>query len=226
MNTVTIERIKAAIKIAERALTKVLPLIKAGSKEKDISKELHRWIRFYGAKKFSFRPIVASGRRSAAPHARASQKRLKPGDIVVIDFGTIYKGYCSDITRSFVVGRPSKRQKQIHKILKQAQRKAIRTVKSGIAASLVDKAARGIIAKHKLDKYLKHNTCHGIGCRVHEAPKLSSKNKNVLKSGMILTIEPGIYIKGWGGMRIEDMVLVMDSGCRVLTSAPKELLPG
>jgi Xaa-Pro aminopeptidase len=225
MKKIKLQRTRSAIAITEKALRKVLPLIRPGTREKDISKALKGWIKYFGAEKFSFSPIVASGRRSAIPHGFATGRTLKKGDIVVVDFGVVYKGYCTDITRSFVVGPPNSRQMRIHKTLLGARKKALRVIRHGTPSCEIDKAARDHIKKNNFGGSFIHTTGHGIGRKVHEAPKISLGNKNMIKSGMILTVEPGIYFKGWGGMRIEDMVLVTARGCKVLTSAKRGLKP-
>lgn len=220
-----IEYIRAAIRISERALADTIHLIRPGTKEKEIARHLYKKIRSYGADGFSFRPIVASGERSALPHGRATDKKIKSGDIVVVDFGARYKGFRSDLTRSYVIGRPTARQKNIQRIVLEAQKRAIRKIFHGAAVWAVDMAARQYIKRRGFGRYFIHSTGHGIGKKVHEAPKISWKNKMaVLRSGMVVTVEPGIYIKGWGGMRIEDMVLVTKRGCKLLTGSPKERL--
>jgi len=218
---VKLDRIRRAAEIADKALAKVLHLLRPGLSEAEIARCLLLKIRLYGGDGFSFRPIVASGARSALPHGRASARKLRRGDTVVIDFGVKYKGFCSDMTRSFVIGEPNAKQKKIYKVLIESQKKAIRRVAEGVRAFEVDKAARDHIKKNKFGHCFIHSTGHGIGKKVHEAPKISLNDRSTLKSGMILTVEPGIYFKGWGGMRIEDMVLVTKRGCEVLTRFPK-----
>ncbi len=218
-----LNNIKTAIKITEKALADALKFIRPGATESFIAKHLFQRVKTYGGDGFSFRPIVASGSRSALPHGRASNKKLMRGETVVVDFGVKYKGFCSDMTRTFVVGTPSKKQKRIYKILLMAQKKAILAVKAGIPAKIVDKAARDHIQSHGLGKYFIHSTGHGIAKKVHEAPKISKRNGNMLKSGTVVTIEPGIYLKGWGGMRVEDMLLITRSGGELLTKFSREL---
>lgn len=223
MDKTGLKRIKAAARIADEALLEVVAFLKPGVKERSIAGRLLEGIRRRGGDGFSFRPIVASGARSAMPHGRASGKRVRRGEIVVVDFGVKFKGFCSDITRTFVMGKPSKRQRRLFNILKSAQQKAIEAVSAGVQCSAIDAVSRGFLRGRGLDRYFIHGTGHGIGRKVHEAPKISRKNENRLRAGTVITIEPGIYFKGWGGMRIEDMVLVLRSGCRVITKFPKEL---
>jgi Xaa-Pro aminopeptidase len=212
-----------AIEITERALASTLSYIKIGAKEKDVAKALRGFIMSYGADGVSFLPIIASGKRSFLPHGRASEKRISRNDPLVFDFGVRYKGYCSDMTRSFVVGSPSAKQRRIFSVLLGAQKAALKKVRSGVQAREIDKGAREFIAKRGFGKYFIHSTGHGIGLKVHEAPRISGKNRNILKAGAIITVEPGIYIKGWGGMRIEDMVLVTKTGYKLLTGFPRRL---
>jgi len=216
--------IKAA-NIADKALADALKFLNAGIKEKSFASRLFRSIKLHGGDGFSFRPIIASGKRSAIPHGRASEKYIRDGDIVVVDFGVKYKGFCSDTTRTFVVGKPSKKQVALFNILKEAQKKALAAVKDGVECRKVDAKARGYLKRFNLDKYFIHSTGHGIAKRVHEPPRISRKSDDKLSSGTVITIEPGIYMKGWGGMRIEDMTLVTKTGHRLLTSFPRKLVP-
>lgn len=203
-----------AIRIGEQVFRNLV--ISPGQKEKEIANWIEQELKKHGARP-AFRIIVASGKRSAKPHGFATNKKIKKGDLVVIDFGAVYNGYCSDITRTFIVGKPTKKQKRIFNIVKEAQRRAIKAVRAGIRCCDVDHAARQYIEKKGYGKYFIHGTGHGIGRKVHEPPKISKGNRNKLKAGMVITIEPGIYIKGWGGVRVEDMVLVTEQGGRVLT---------
>ncbi|MEE8638728.1 MAG: M24 family metallopeptidase [Candidatus Margulisiibacteriota bacterium] len=203
-----------AIRIADRAMS-VLP-VQAGQKEKEVAINIRSLLKRFGAKP-AFRIIVASGKRSAKPHGFATDKKIKRGDLVVIDFGAVYNGYCSDMTRTFVVGKPTKKQRKVYRIVKEAQKRAIQAIRAGKACFEIDRAARQYIEKQGFGKYFIHNTGHGIGRKVHQAPKISKRNRRRLRKGMVITIEPGIYIKGWGGVRIEDMILVTQAGAKVLT---------
>lgn len=191
-----------------------------GDTEKKVAGRIEAFLKGFDAKP-AFRIIVASGKRSAKPHGFATAKKIRKGEIVKIDFGALYKGWRSDITRTFFVGKPAKRQKKIYEIVKVAQLKAIKAVKAGVECRMVDRAAREYMRMHKIDRHFIHSTGHGIGRKVHENPKINLRNHNKLKAGSVITIEPGIYIKGWGGVRIEDMVLVGKNGCEVLTKVPK-----
>jgi|SRR3989339_1005319 len=216
---------KTAANIAKQIMGKLRP--KTGQTEKEIVFCIENALAVAGAKP-SFKTIVGSGLNSFDPHAIPGNKKLQPGDQVVVDFGAQYKGYCSDMTRTFFVGQPSLKQKQIYALLKQAQQRAIKAVKAGVTCREIDLVARQYIQNHCAlychltnkqcsgDCFV-HTTGHGIGRQVHQEPKISLRNHYRLKAGQVITIEPGIYIKGWGGMRIEDMVLVTNKGCEVLT---------
>jgi len=218
-----IDRYIGAVRITEKALKKVLPLIREGVSERDIASELRRLVISLGADKFSFIPIIASGKRSALPHGRATGRKLKKGDLVVVDFGVVYGGVCSDLTRTYVVGKPGIKHRRLYQAIKTAQKKAISRIRPGVPASEVDSAARGYLKKKGLDRYFIHTTGHGLGRKIHEAPKISRGNNNPLREGMVLTVEPGVYFKGWGGLRVEDMVVVTKRGCTLLTSFPRSL---
>ncbi|MGB9613318.1 MAG: M24 family metallopeptidase [Candidatus Margulisiibacteriota bacterium] len=205
-----------AIKIAKELLREIPFWIKAKVKEKEVADKIREFLK-KNRVEAAFRIIVASGKRSAKPHGFATNKVIKKGELVVVDFGVKCLGYCSDVTRTYVVGKATTKQKRILTVVEKAQKKAILTVKAGVECRKVDQAARDFIIKKGFGKYFIHNTGHGIGKKVHEPPKISRKNWNLLREGEIITIEPGIYIKGWGGARIEDMVLVTKGGAVVLT---------
>ncbi|MEK6725305.1 MAG: Xaa-Pro peptidase family protein [Deltaproteobacteria bacterium] len=215
--------ISGAVDIAYKAFEKLLPSIKPGKSEDDLAVELEYLIRKGGAEGLSFDVIVASGGRSALPHGRASDKLLKMGDPVVIDFGARYKGYHSDETVTLFIGKASERLARIYQTVKEAHDRAIDAVKTGTSFSDIDRAAREYIEKAGYGKYFGHGTGHGVGLNVHEGPSISPNSKGVAEEGMVFTIEPGIYIPKIGGVRIEDMVVVTRDGCRVLTKIPKEL---
>lgn len=210
--------LRTAARIADAVLAELN--IQPGQTEKEVALQIKNLLRSFKARP-AFRIIVASGKRSAMPHGFATNKRIRKGDLVVIDFGALYNGYRSDISRTFIVGKPSPKQKKIYQIVLKAQARAIKAVKAGKTCSAVDRAARAYIKKMGFGRKFIHSTGHGIGRQVHEAPKLSPKNQAKLKAGEVITIEPGIYIKAWGGVRIEDMVEVTKRGHRVLTKAKK-----
>lgn len=191
-----------------------------GGTEKQVARRIETQLKEYGAKP-AFRTIVASGPRSAKPHGYATNKRIKPGEIVMIDLGALYRGVRSDLTRTFLPPEATKKQRAVYRIVKEAQARGIKAVRAGVAARKVDAAARDYIKAKGFGPYFIHTTGHGVGQRIHQAPKISRRNRHKLKTGQVITIEPGIYIKGWGGVRIEDMVLVTRTGCRLLTTVPK-----
>lgn len=171
----------------------------------------------------SFETIVAAGRRSALPHARPTREPIGRG-FVILDYGVILAGYCSDMTRTVCVGRADEASQRLYNSVLEAQLAGIAAVRAGAEAQQVDEAARHVLRKHKLDKYFTHSLGHGVGIEIHEAPRLARGQTQKLETGMVVTIEPGVYLPGDGGVRIEDMVLVTDTGCEVLTPTPKELI--
>ncbi|MFH2037046.1 MAG: aminopeptidase P family protein [Candidatus Zixiibacteriota bacterium] len=219
-----IKLIQGAIDIAETALERLLGYIKPGLREIEVAAELEYQMKMLGAEKPAFDTIVASGYRSALPHGVASTKKIAKGDFVTIDYGAKYNGYVSDITRNFVIGKATPRQKKIYDVVLRANMAGIKKIKSGVSGLDVDKAARQVIERAKLGKYYNHGLGHGIGIYVHVQPNLGPRSTSVLQSNMVTTVEPGIYIPKYGGVRIEDDVLVTNKGCKVLTSSPKKLL--
>ena len=218
-----IASIRRAIRIAAGALRSTLERIRPGVRERDIAIELEYAMRRKGADAPSFDTIIASGPNSALPHAQPGTRKIRAGDFVVIDYGAVCHGYHSDETCTFAVGRAGKRLGRIYAIAKEAHDRALESIRPGIACRDVDAAARGVIEKAGYGGFFSHGTGHGVGLDVHEAPRLSTLSDAVLEEGMVITIEPGIYIPGFGGVRIEDMVLVEKGGGRVLTEFSKEL---
>jgi len=219
-----IKKIKKAADISAKVYQEVLQYLRPGVKESDISAELEYRIKRNGGTGSAFEPIVASGLRSAMPHARASSKTLKKGEFVTLDFGASYDGYVCDITRTVVLGNATPRQKKIYDLVLKAQTRAIESACSGMKGFELDKVSRDIIKKAGYQKYFGHGLGHGIGLLVHDSPGINTKSQEVLKPGMVITIEPGVYIPGWGGVRIEDDVLITRNGCKVLTHIDRELL--
>jgi len=215
--------IKRAVQISTRALEAVLPLVKPGVRESDIALELHHRIRQEGAEALSFEAIVASGENAALPHAKPGSRRLRKGDLVVIDFGAVCGGYHSDETCTFGIGRLNRSQKQAYETVKEAHDRALDAIRAGVACREIDGIARRCIEKRGYGKYFSHATGHGIGLDVHEAPRLSTVSNGTLQDGMVVTVEPGIYIPGRWGIRLEDSVLVKKEGYEVLTRIPKDL---
>jgi Xaa-Pro aminopeptidase len=216
--------IERAVKIVDRAFEEILPVIQPGVRESEVAAELEFIMLALGSEGVAFETICASGARSALPHGRASRKRIAMGDFVTLDYGATYGGYRSDITRTVVVGKATARHKKIYGIVARAQAAAVRKIAPGASTRGVDRAARQIIGKAGYGPKFGHGTGHGIGLEVHEGPGLSSRTDSRLLPGMVVTVEPGIYIPGFGGVRIEDDVLVTKTGHRVLTTAPRKLI--
>lgn len=216
--------IKKAVAISDTVFERILELVRPGIRENELAAEMEYQMMMLGSEKPAFETIVASGYRSAMPHGVASTKKLAKGDFVTFDFGARYNGFVSDITRTVVVGKASERQKKIYNLVAKAQLAGIRKVKAGVAAKAVDEACRSIITKAGYGKEFGHGTGHGIGFFIHMGPRVSSISTDKLKPNNVITIEPGIYISGWGGVRIEDDVVVTRSGGKVLNRAPKYLL--
>lgn len=216
-------KIRAAIDIAERAYYGVQNKIRAGTSEKKIADLLEFEIRNQGGEKSSFETICASGHRASLPHARSTDKRIQEKDVILTDWGARFQFYNSDLTRICFIDKISPEFKKVYQIVLDAQSFAIDSVRPGRMAKDVDYAARNYIEKKGFGKSFGHGVGHGIGLEVHEAPTINKRSKEILEENMVFTIEPGIYIPGWGGVRIEDMVLVTASGCNLLTQVPKRL---
>ena len=215
--------LRRAIDIASDAYSQATDRLKEGVVEREVALEMESTMKRNGAEAIGFDIIIASGRRSALPHGKAGDKRIEKGDFVLIDFGSGFRGYHSDQTRTVVCGSPSPEQQKIYGIVKEAHDRAVEKVRPGIPIGEVDGAARDTIRNHGYGEYFGHGTGHGIGLAVHEDPTVNGENKGLLQEGMVFTIEPGIYIPDWGGVRIEDMVLVTPHGVEVLTHLPGEL---
>ncbi|HAX61598.1 MAG TPA: hypothetical protein DCX95_03430 [Elusimicrobia bacterium] len=216
-NETEISKIKTACKISQKAIEYAGKKLKAGITEKELADELEYFLRKNGAEKSAFDIIVASGKNSADPHHKPTNRKFQKNDVVLIDLGCVYDGYCSDLTRTFFLGKISSKKKKIFEIVKSAQQKAIDTAKDGVKCEKIDFAARDFIAKNGYKNFFIHGTGHGVGIDIHEEPSVSAKSETVLKTGMVVTVEPGIYIPNKFGVRIEDTVLVTKSGCEVLT---------
>lgn len=219
-----IKILKEAAEIADAAYKHILTYIKPGLKEIDVANELEFFMRKNGAVSSSFDIIVASGYRSALPHGVASEKEIEKGDFVTLDFGAYYKGYCSDITRTFAVGEPSDELKKIYSIVLEAQLRGMNGIKPGLTGKQADALTRDYIKEQGYGEYFGHSTGHGLGMEVHEGPALSFKSDTVLEQGMVVTVEPGIYVAGLGGVRIEDDTVITEKGNESLTHSPKDLI--
>ncbi|MGD0271877.1 MAG: Xaa-Pro peptidase family protein [Candidatus Sulfotelmatobacter sp.] len=220
--------IRAAVELGATLFDRALEVMRSGVRETDVAAEMEYAARLAGAEGMSFATIIASGARSALPHGRATEQAIAPGGFVVCDFGVILGGYCSDQTRSVWVGRASgasgNEARGAYDAVRDAQESAIASVRAGVSAGEVDAAARKVLQKAGLGRYFTHSTGHGVGLEIHEAPKIAAGQKEVLQPGMVITIEPGVYLPGKWGLRIEDMVAVREGGCEVLTPTGKEFL--
>ncbi len=210
--------------VLDRAFTMIIDRVKPGVTEKDLALELEMFLLKEGAEEKSFRFIVASGQRGALPHGMATEKELQDGELVTMDFGGIFDGYATDMTRTLAIGKISEQQKEIYDIVYKAQQEATAAVKPGVPVNAVDAVARDIIKEAGYGDYFGHGLGHGVGLEVHEEPRLNHLKTTELKPGMIVTIEPGIYLPDKGGVRIEDMVLVTEKGAESLTKSPRELI--
>jgi len=216
--------IKEAVRRAESAFLEVKPYIKKGVRENEIARMLEERLKRKGCKTLPFAIIVASGRNSAMPHARPSEKKLNAGDLVVIDWGGEAEGYFSDMTRTLLVkGADIGQKKEIYGIVLEANKKAVSTVSPGANGREIDNSARDVIKKAGYAEFFGHGTGHGIGLQVHELPHITWNRKEPIKEGMVFTIEPGIYVPEVGGVRIEDMVFVKPEGAEVLTKLSRKL---
>jgi len=203
---------------------RALEVIRPGVTENEVAAEMEYAARRGGAEQMSFPTIIAAGKRSALPHGRASAVAIPSRGFVVCDFGVILTGYCSDRTRTVHVGRPTSEARRVYEAVREAQAAAIEVVKPGVSVSDVDRAARNILKQRGLGRHFPHSTGHGVGLEIHEPPRIASGQKELLCPGMVITIEPGVYIAGSGGVRIEDMVVVKQGGCEVLAPTNKELI--
>lgn len=215
------------LKLIERAAhlgvslyTDLLPRVRAGMPESELAGMLELAARMHGADGMSFDTIVASGPRSSLPHGRATARPLPRRGFVTLDFGVILNGYCSDMTRTFFLGKATRGERFAYDAVREAQRAAVESVRPGISCGEVDEAARSVLRKAGLADFFTHSTGHGVGLEIHEAPRLAAAEQQLLVSGMVITIEPGVYLPGRFGVRIEDMVAVTGDGARVLTPAP------
>ncbi len=216
--------LRDAVDLGAAVYENAMHSIQPGVAESEVAGRLEFAARQAGADGMSFETIVAGGKRSALPHGRATGEPIPRRGFVVVDSGVILRGYCSDMTRTVYVGRTSREERGWYAAVLEAQLAAIATVKAGVTAGAVDQAAREVLRRAKLDRYFTHSTGHGVGLEIHEPPRLGKGQAEELRPGMVITIEPGVYVPGRGGIRIEDMVLVTGSGCEVLTPMAKELI--
>ena len=220
-----IELIRKAVKISDDAFSEIVKFIKPGVSENEVAAELETTMRRMGSEKPAFTTIVASGKRGSLPHGVATEKLIVDGEFVTMDFGAVYQGYHSDITRTVVVGHADEKHRAIYDTVLRAQLHGVREVKPGAAGKYVDAVVRKDLSDAGYGENFGHGLGHSLGLEIHEEPRLSpSSTCEHLKSNMLVTVEPGVYIAGWGGLRIEDTVLVTDDGCEPLTKSSKELI--
>ncbi|MBX9602799.1 MAG: Xaa-Pro peptidase family protein [Bryobacteraceae bacterium] len=219
-----IERIRKSVRTNSAAYERVLKKVRPGIRESELAAELDFQMRRLGADGCAFETIVACGERTALPHARPTAAKLENDQLLLIDMGASQDGYASDMTRVSHFGRPKQKIREMYRAVLEAQLAAISRVRAGRYASEVDAAARKVLKSYQLDREFIHSTGHGLGLEIHEPPRLGKKEKARLEAGMVITIEPGVYVEGRGGIRIEDTVLVTETGCEILTPTPKELV--
>jgi Xaa-Pro aminopeptidase len=216
--------ITMAIRVTEQVFQRVLPLLRPGVRELEIAAEISYLHRRLGAEGDAFEPIVASGERGALPHARPTRRKLRKGDLVTLDFGCTVAGYCADLTRTVAIGRASRRAREVYRAVLAAQEEALAAARPGMLARDLDRVARSHLARAGLGRYFSHSLGHGIGLRIHERPRVAPRSPERLEAGSVITIEPGVYLPGELGVRIEDDLVLTGDGGRVLTSVPKELM--
>jgi Xaa-Pro aminopeptidase len=222
-NEKEIEILRHACKISDKALELALPLIKAGITEKELAAHLEFNMKMEGADDISFPTIILFGNRTSLLHGGPGDTKLQNGDFVQFDFGALYHGYHADMSRTFVIGKASQKQKELYKIMQTAEMKAIESLKHGVEGNYPDTIVRQVIPDSYINDYYP-GLGHGVGLVIHEEPFIKNSSNFTFQSGMVVTIEPGVYIPGWGGMRIEDTVLVKENGYEMLTHFPRELM--
>jgi len=218
-----IKMIKTATATAERAFLRLKQIIEPGATEKEVADELEMLLRREGAGESSFPIIVAAGKRASLPHARPGEHRIRENEAVLIDWGARFNFYNSDLTRVIFMGKISKKMRRVYETVLEAQRRAIDVIRPGVEIKEVDRAAREYIVSQGFGLRFGHGLGHGIGLEVHEAPTIGPKSKGRLRVGMVFTVEPAVYIPGWGGVRIEDMVRLTRTGCEVISRLSKGL---
>lgn len=218
-----ISLLKKAVEISDLAFQGFLAKIGAGMRENQMAALLEYEMRKFGSEKTAFSTIVASGKRSAMPHGLATEKVVEKGDFVTFDFGAVYNGYHSDITRTIVIGKAEQWQKEVYHIVREAQNLGINSIRAGLTGQVLDAIVRSYISEKGYGEYFTHGLGHGVGLQIHELPVASKRGVEKLLPSMVLTIEPGVYIADKGGVRIEDMVVITPSGCDILTQSSKEL---
>ncbi len=215
---------RRAAAITDAAFDHILGYLEPGLRESEVALELEYFLRRQGAEGRSFDFIVASGPRSAMPHGVATDKVLQPGELVTLDYGCIYQGYCSDMTRTVLLGEPDDKQREVYAVVLAAQRAGVAGIRPGMMGREADAICREVIAALGYGEYFGHGTGHGVGLEIHEEPGVGSRSTRILEPGNVITVEPGVYLAGWGGVRIEDSAVVTATGIEVMSHAPKELI--
>lgn len=218
-----VEYLAKASEIADKTFDEIVKFIRPGVSEKDIADKIKELLIEFGGEELSFEPIVASGPNGSMPHYNDDKRVIEEQDLVILDFGCRYKGYCSDTSRTVFIGEPTEEQKKVYEIVLRANREAEKAVKEGVTAGEIDRIARKIITDEGYGEYFINRTGHGIGVEIHEEPFIKEGNKEILKSGMAFSVEPGIYIPGKFGMRVEDIVIVDGEKARILNKSNKEM---
>jgi Xaa-Pro aminopeptidase len=208
--------IRRSLSITEEVFRQISKRLRPGQTEKEIAWQLKYWIHQNGGDDQAFEPIVASGPNAALPHAEPSDREIQKGEPILFDFGSKWNGYCSDLSRTVFLGRPTDRFKEVYLLVRQAQVQAEKGIRAGMTTTAADALARSVIEKGGYGKYFKHSLGHGVGLATHELPSLSPAKADLLKPGMVVTIEPGIYLPGWGGVRLENMAVIQEKGAKVL----------
>jgi Xaa-Pro aminopeptidase len=219
-----LERLRQAAHTGDLVFDKICGLIQPGISERHIANQIGYCLREYGCDKESFDTISVSGPNAALPHGQPGGRLLQPGDMLTMDYGGFYQGYASDMTRTIAVARAEPLFRDRYEAVLEAQMAGVSMVQAGVSCRAVDQAVRACLSRHGLEEFFIHGTGHGLGLEIHEPPRVSSQSSEILKENMVITIEPGIYISGWGGIRIEDTVIVKQGGCEIITHSDKNLL--
>ena len=219
-----LSRLRAAAWVGDEVFQRISREIQTGWSEIRVANRITCYLKELGCSGEAFPTIAVAGENAALPHGQPGSRHLQNGDMLTMDFGGFYQGYAGDMTRTIVIGQASPRLREVYSRVLEAQQKGVASVKAGVKAQTVDQLVRLELTRHGLDDYFLHSTGHGVGLEIHEAPSLSSHSDEVLEENMVVTVEPGVYIPGWGGIRIEDTVIVQHDGCEVITASGKELL--
>jgi len=219
-----IDLIRESVHLNSAAFQASMATLKPGTSEAALAADIDHNMRLMGAEANAFETIVASGPRTALPHAQPGPSLIRTNELILIDMGAQLSGYASDMTRMAWIGKPTPKARKMYNAVLEAQLASLAAVRDGETAEAVDGKARGVLRKYGLDKLFVHSTGHGLGLEIHEQPRIATKSKTILREGMVITIEPGVYLEGYGGVRIEDTVVVTKTGCDILTTTPKELL--